>query len=302
MFVSALLGLLVTQYVRDMIQISSLYTSYYQTYFHAYGGLELGLAQINYRMDNPDNPSDEWNPFGLEDSITYTDYSECNWCSVTTTINARSNVITDSITKYDNCVDDGSGDTFVPTNEYYSIKSWDGFITPMFYDAGMGFDVPRYFAHSYTDFIWSSIDWGSWVWQVPLLYNRYSDWSGSWETYLIRVNDEAGDNYNVNSEELVWSPTPYDQFDDSDSEYYTYSWTSWFETFSSTPNKNYLVVANASWEDKAFCLQNVTGVEMPLKYMVIESVADGAGGWNVAFGAVKTNELPSYLIYGTINP
>ena len=300
MFVSALLGLLVTQYVRDMINISGLYSNYYKTYFQAYWGLELGLAQINYRLDNPDNPSESWNPFGFEDAITYTAYSECtNDCSFDMTISARNSVIGDTYTKYDTCADDLDPNTIdMPTSEYYSISSWDGFITPLFYDAGVGFDVPRYYSYAANVFIWWSVSW-----EEPLLYNRYTDWSWSWETYLIRITDEELENFDVNSEESVWSPSPFDEFDDIDWVYHNYEGSSWFNDPS---NKNYLIVANASGEPKSFCLENVDDdwsniVELPMKYMVVESVAEN-NATTVAFWAVKTNELPSYLIYWTITP
>lgn len=41
MFVSSLLGLLISNYVQNMIKVSSIFNRYYHTYYLAYGGLEI---------------------------------------------------------------------------------------------------------------------------------------------------------------------------------------------------------------------------------------------------------------------
>lgn len=287
MFISSLLWLLVMQYTKDMITISWLFTKYYRTYFYAYWWLELWLAQINYRSKNDTNNQ---NPFWYEDTATFSDYTECSpsGCSFDMSIESRWSVITDSSDSYATCTDVLNG------WEPYSIEVWDWFIIPLFYDTSTGFSVVDYEVITNT---WAAPV--SWEFENldPELYNQYAaGWSSG--GYIIKILDEDVLNYNVFVEPEIDSSTP---FALSNTWLVPYFWS------ESPENKNYLIVANATWSTKEFCLQldwswPWWGVaELPLKYMTVSSAATYKD-ITVAFGAVKTNELPSYLIYGTINP
>ncbi len=297
MLVSSLLWLLVTQYVRDMITISWLFTQYYTTYFHAYWWLEMWLSLINYRLTNE---IDQQNPFGYEDNIVFTWYTNCWWvaCWFAMDIRSRWSVITDSSRDFDTCIQAVAADS--STNRtLYTIWWWDGFIIPLFFDRSTWFSVV-----DYEVILWN--DWEPSEFEAldPQIYSRYeSEWTD--EQYIVRIIDEQVLNYNLSIEPDVsnWTvPQPL-----------AITWLVPFESaqWSGTPlsgqNKNYLVIANATGSVKQFCLQldgmwpGWTPPELPQKFMRIESIAEYVNT-TVAFRAIKTNELPSFLIYWTINP
>ena len=288
MFVSSLLWLLVSQYTRDMIAISSLFTRYYTTYFYAYWWLELWLSQINYRIKND---TSKQNPFWYQDEVTFTGYNSCSSdsCWFVMDIGSRSSVISDSINIFSWC----NAILTTASDEAYNVDVWDGFIIPLFYDTSTWFSVADYEVITNT---WSIIEFED---LDPQLYNQYATWWTSQE-YIVKILDEDVLNYDVFVEPTTGNPSPISLA------------TGWLVPYfwSETPeNKNYLIVANATWSTKQFCLQldghwpwgASTPPELPLKYMRVTSQSE-FNDTTVSFGAIKTNELPSYLIYGTINP
>jgi len=262
-----------------MITISSLFTQYYGTYFQAYAGLELWLAQINYRVRND---IDEKTPFGYEDSVNFSNFSDCGFstCEFNLEIESRGWVLTDSIDTFTGCQQVMDAANPIVEWDTYRIGAWDWFIIPLFYDSTTWFAITEYTVISSSWFI--DMD--------PTLYNAYvTGWVA--ETYLMRIIDDDNTNFWTNDEYTVETPdendfvldlTPYNSADDPDPE-----------------NKNYLVVANASWGSKDFCIELVSG-ELPRNRLTIESIATL---WNatISFGAIKTNDIPSYLIYTTIS-
>lgn len=286
MFISSLLWLLVTQYTRDMITISWLFTKYYTTYFHAYWWLELWLAQINYRTKND---IEKQNPFWYQDSASFTDFSECTTdsCWFSMAVNSRWSIITDSFGAYTWC------SAAMSSGASYSIDVWDGFIIPLFYDTSTWFSVADYEVITNT---WANPAFFEFENLDPEMYTDGTNW----EEYIIKILDEEVLNYDVFVEPTIDDGTPYSL---SSTWLVPYHWN------EDPENKNYLIVANATWDTKQFCLElwwtwpwwSWSVAELPSKYMRVSSNA--TNDWiTVSFWAIKTNELPSYLIYWTINP
>lgn len=286
MFISSLLWLLVSQYVRNMIKISWIFRDYYTTYYYAYAWLELWLAEVNYRERNSQKP------FWFEDEVDFSAFSQCEGvCNFTMSIASRSSFITDSFdASVTSCT--WSINLFGPTSqvwrrsEAYNVDPWDGFIIPLFYD------TTRWFS----EVVYETVDYesgGTWVVfddLDPQLYNDYGIWVW-WdveEEYIVRIIDDNTENYLASIEPTIWDTSPLSLADEDD---LAYSWDSL--------NKNYLIVANATGVVKDFCLQLASDTELPTKYITISSVAE-LDGASVAFGAIKNNDLPSFIIYGTI--
>ena len=268
MFVSSLLWLIVAQYVQHLISVSSIFQEYYRSYYYAYGGLELGLAQSKAHG------------YGFEDDFLYTDLSTCDWltniaCNTDITIKSRWNPVGDSYQDFSNCTSlYADTPAFTGAHEYYSLSAGDAIILPLFWDTSTWFNTINYNVLSDTNFYAMS----------PTMYVTPDNPS---ESYLIKVIDENLENYNTTLEPTVWS--------------WVNDFWSALGNFDSAPdNKNYLVVANASWSVKEFCLQLDPWSELVSKYILIESI--GTYGDSVAsLSALKVDQLPSFLWYGTIN-
>lgn len=300
MFISSLLWLLVTQYVRNMIKISWLFRDYYSTYYYAYAWLELWLSQINYRERNSQKP------FGFEDEVLFSWFSDCeSTCSFRMDINSRGTVITDSFDPsvrsctWSNAMWEVNSIQRENEANVYLIEPWDGFIVPLFYDASKWFDTVDYQTINY---------FGTWAWPTsnqfhalqPTLYNLAWSPDGVWEDYIVRIIDDNTENYLASIEPTIGSHDRYENsppLDLTQEEELAYSWDS--------TNKNYMIVANATWDRKDFCLQLdpipwAIHTELPTKYITVSSVAERDDA-TVAFGAIKNNDLPSFIIYGTIS-
>lgn len=296
MFVSSLLWLLVSQYVRNMIKISGLFKDYYSTYYYAYAWLELGLSQINYRERNSQKP------FGFEDEINFNSFSKCNGkCDFNMNIDSRNTIITDSFDPavtsctWTNAMGQPSAPWRNDAWNVYLIDPWDGFIIPLFYDSSTWFNTVQY---QTIDYYWAGLE-NEFTNLNPTLYNLSESPFWIWEEYIVRIIDDKTENYLASIEPTIWSNTDYSisPLDLGAQEDLAYSWDS--------SNKNYLIVANATWDRKDFCLQLdplvwATHTELPTKYISVSSVAE-LNGASVAFWAIKTNDLPSFLIYGTIS-
>lgn len=209
--------------------------------------------------------------YGFEDSNTYTDFSACPaWglCSFDMEIDSRSHVLYDSPAEYSNC------------NEaelwwaYYTVAGWNGFIVPLFWDASTGFENINYLNVDDVDLVDTN----------PQLYNNWQPW----DIYTVKVIDEELENYNSDISSVIDSPDPY-EFASDLSGYVSGPW-----------NKNYLVVVNTTGSSMEFCIE-LDSNEFPLpgKYIIISSVWY-YGNAIVSLGATKVNQLPSYLIYSTI--
>jgi len=271
MFVSSLLWLLVSQYVKHLIKVSGLFQNYYRSYYYAYGGLELGLAQVKHH----EYGFEQW----IDNEYKYTDFSECQlgtWkCEAKIMITSRWNPVADT---YDDtlwwCSDLLSSSW--TSSKYYEVSSGNAVILPLFYDMSTWFDTVSY----------HTIDNAEFTGMQPSLYAYGASWS---ETYIIKVIDEDLNDYSTSSVTPTVSnnDTPYSLTGLT----YTASWT----------NKWYLVIANKEGETKYFCLQFYTPSDkMVSKYVVVESIGK-YGNSTVSLSAIKTDQLPSFLVYGTIN-
>jgi hypothetical protein len=155
----------------------------------------------------------------------------------------------------------------------YSLSAGDVIIIPLFRDTSTWFDSISYNVLSASGL-------------QNMNPQIYVSWT-PWESYLLKVVDEKLENYNSTLEPLV-STT-----------WYAFAPDLW-DFASDFDNKNYLVIANASWSVKDFCIELDAGSQLVSKYIFIESVWTY---WDsvASLSALKIDQLPSFLWYGTIN-
>lgn len=210
--------------------------------------------------------------YWFEDALTFTTFSWCvvgTGCRFTMDISSRQYTISDDTTDVDDCAEALSEWT------YYTLSEGEALIIPLFWDNTVGFSTPAYTIVADADLIA----------MTPALYTTWT----ALETYGIKILDEELENYNTSVEGEVGNPDPY-SFASDISGY-----------ASSAVNKNYLIFTNASGDDKQYCLElNDADNPLPGKYTVITSVGY-YGHAQVSLGANKTNQLPSYIIYGAID-
>lgn len=281
MFVSSLLWLTMAQYVQHMIQISWVFQDYYKAYYYAYGWLELWLAQAKFHTYKFED--------GVNNDFIFSDYLTCSGTSVTCetdiTVQSRWNPIADSYSNdYNTCgwlVAAAS-----TTHTAYVLDAGDALIIPLFYDANTWFSTstPSYVGIEFdsgTDPL-SGYD--------PIIYATGQSGAFGTETYVVKIIDYDLENYNV-----TLSPTlddsPYDVWTSLDTAYGGYS--------GSATNRNYLVIANATGSTKEFCIQVNEGKRMISKYVMIDSIGSYKNT-SASLSALKINQLPSFLTYGTI--
>lgn len=267
MFISSLLGLLVSQYVQYMIKTASIYQNYYTTYYLTYWWLELWLTQVKHHG------------YGFE-AVVVTTGSFCRSpdCEVVTIVTSRSPVIADSYSERETC--DDLSVSWWTAETFMSLWSWDCFIAPLYYDSATGFAAVNYF--KITNFLWVTLsDYD------PSLYNEYDDPSWTGEEYSLRIIDEWLNNLWSLLEPTTEDPSPYDFAADMPA----YSWS----------ENNYLIIANPSATTKNFCLELANNNELPMKYVSVVSIGED-GDNTISLNAIKNNELPSFLCYGAINP
>ncbi len=280
MFIVSVFGLLVSQYVTNLINISSLFQQYYKWYYYAYGGLELGLTLVKNHG------------FGYQEDISYNSFTQCarSNCSFDLSIISRTNTLVNYTTEPADCMTDPEPDDPLINSDdvYFNMPAGDALIIPLFWDHTTWFNYDPDDGNSF-----SIVEYGPLSWNNndmlgdfnPTIYNLSTS-SGS---YIIRVIDEDTENYNVTLE-------PYES-------------TSWYAFAAplsgyegDVDNKNYLIIANASWSAIDFCLSldPLLNSGLYVKYIIIDSVAS-YGDTNAALRAAKSNPLPSFLGYGTIN-
>ena len=263
MFISSLLWLLVSEYVSNMIKISSIFQNYYHTYYLTYGWLELWLTQIKYHG------------YGFQDTVTFTG-TACitSWCSVQASVISRSPVVANNYEVRDSC--SALLASWGTDQTYTSLTSGDCFITPLYFDQSTGFGIIDYF--EITSAVFAAT--------APDLYNQYlTTWTA--ETYTIRIIDEELENSSSTVDATVGSPSP--------NPYST------ILTGYDDGSQNYLIIANASAATKQFCHLFSGDHLLPMKYATVTSIwVDGKN--TIALNAIKNNEIPSFLCYGTINP
>lgn len=209
--------------------------------------------------------------YGFEDALTYTDFSGCvvgTWCKFVMGIDSRQHTLSDDTTDRTDCtwVYDAGGN--------YVLEEGEARIIPLFWDNTTGFATPSYTYVTDADLIT----------MAPNLYNL---WTAS-EEYGIKVLDEGLENYNTSLAWEIGNPNPY-------------SFAMDISGYASSPtNNNYLIITNATGADKEFCIElDPLGNSLPGKYTVISSIGY-YGHAQVSLGANKTNDLPSYLVYGAI--
>lgn len=261
MFITSLLWLLVSQYVRNMITISALFSEYYTTYFIAYWWLELWLTQVKYHN------------FWFEDELVFTWFlCESSDCQFDMEIVSRSRAVWDTYLTYTWC--DAMGTAW----NYYSLSAGECFITPLFYDISEGFDAVTYDDINATE-----------LWLMDLDIHHDWDGSGSGE-YVVRIIDEDTENFDVLVEEYMsnWSP------------YETAAADLWFYTWS-VDNKNFFIIANATWDTKNFCLEVASWSELVKNYVTISSIWSDSNSY-ISFGAIKLYNVDSFNCFWTINP
>ncbi len=277
MFIVSVFGLLVSQYVTNLINISSLFQQYYKGYYYSYGGLELWLTLVRNHG------------FGYEETISYNSFNHCarSNCSFDLIISSRNNTLINYTTEPSDCQTDPTNDVDID-DVYFEMPAGDALIIPLFRDQTTWFNYDADVSNSFSIVQYDSLsgtnndlldDF------QPTIYNSTTS-SG---TYIIRVIDEDTENYNVTLE-----PTE------------SASWYAFAVPLSgyegSSDNKNYLIIANASWSTKEFCIEfNPTLNQwLYIKYIIIDSVAT-YGDTNASLRAAKSNPLPSFLWYWTIN-
>lgn len=284
MFISALFGLLVSEYVWYMIKSSTLFQNYYVTYYNAYAWLEVWLTQAKYH----------W--FGFENVFVQSG-SNCrhDQCATKVDIHGRTAVYSNKLTNSDSCAELDEQNI----NEYISLPAGDCFIVPLFYDTGTDFWQTFYKMIPSAGFLSQTYN--------PVLYSTYAGYTtgdlqdlqdgDNEETYVIRIIDEELQNLYSIIEPLTNDPNPFYIADSMQ----PYTW-----------NQNYLIVANPTSITKNFCLGlewDLSGEDdddsgkkwVPAKYITVESFAED-GNTQIALRAIKNNELPSFLCYGAINP
>lgn len=278
MFVSSLLWLTVAQYVQHLIQISWLFQQYYKAYYYAYGWLELWLAQSKFHGYGFQD--------GVDNDFIFSDYLACSWstetCTTNITIKSRWNPIADSYSDFSSCA---TLESEWGSNHYsYSLWSGDAIIIPMFFDVSTGFD-----AISYDDIEYAGV--GELEDYDPMIYATGAIGA---ETYLVKVIDEDLVNYNVALSPTVAVSNPYDlrtAIGNANPP----------DGYDSDPtNKNYLIIANATGDTKEFCIQLNNGSTMVSKYITIDSIWSYRDA-RASLSAIKVDQLPSFLGYGTIN-
>jgi len=97
LFLSALAGLLVTKYVKNILGYSTEIYKYYKTYYIAYGGIELEITKISNHG------------FGFEDTISKnskTNSNNLNYCYLAecyfeSSVKNNSNIIADHKKSYE---------------------------------------------------------------------------------------------------------------------------------------------------------------------------------------------------------
>lgn len=210
--------------------------------------------------------------YWFEDTLSYTTFSGCvigTWCRFTMDISSRQWTISDDITDWDDCAEALSEEV------YYTLTEGEALIIPLFWDNTAWFATPAYTIVTDADL----------VAMTPALYSTGT----VSEVYGIKVLDEDLENYNTSLESEVGNPDPYSFAED-------------ISGYASSPtNKNYLIFTNADGDDKQFCLElNDSDNPLPGKYTVITSLGYY---WRaqVSLGANKTNQLPSYIVYGAID-
>ena len=161
---SSLLWLLVSEYVKNMIKVSSIFQNYYHTYYLAYGWLELWLSKVKYHG------------YGFQEDNTLT-WMHCRtlWCSTSVSIVSRSPVIADTYDQWNSCTQLYA--SWWTEHTFMSLSSGDCFITPLYYDAALWFNPINYTTITSSIFIGSN----------PTLTNTGA-WS--WESYTIKIIDE----------------------------------------------------------------------------------------------------------------
>lgn len=266
MFIASLLGLLISLYVQNMISISRVFYRYYHTYYLAYAWLELWLTQSKYHG------------YGFQEDTVLTDNTCINsWCTIDMQVVSRGRVIANTYDERQSCdALEASGDS---AQEFYTLSSGDCIIQPLFFDTATWFS-----SISYDNILDSEL-----LFINPTLYNDYTWGVWSWEDYSIRVIDEELSNLSTVIESVVGSPSPY-----------TFAEDLWLYSSGST-TKNYLIIANPSNTTKQFCIEVLWTWELVMKYINIISIGTD---WKntIALSAIKSNEIPSYLCYGAINP
>lgn len=272
MFVSALLWLLVSQYVQHLIKISSLFQDYYKSYYYAYAWVETALAQVKHHG------------YGFEDDDVFEETNEyiCGnkSCETDYTIVSRWRVLADSY--HPSSLSWSCGDisiaSWADVWQYYDLPVGGAIILPLFKDQASDFDAPSY------DFIATSNDLFSLDIEFLLAW-----WLWAWDSYLLKVIDEDLTNnssYTVNTSSFTLDAvTVWGQID--------YTW-------NDVNNKHYLIIANPSWDPKKLCMQLGINEKVVNKYIVIESTWR-YGKTSSSLSAIKVDQLPSFLWYGTIN-
>lgn len=274
MFVSSLLGLLVSQYVQYMIRTASIFQNYYATYYLTYGWLELGLTQVKYHG------------YWFE-SVEITTWASCRTpdCQVVTTITSRSSVIWNTYEQWESCNELSS--SWWVNHTYMALWSGDCFVVPLYYDTASGFDPISYeTAPGYGYKIPETEFLNAWVYN-PRLYNVYSGVGWTGEIYSIRIIDVTLNNLGSLLEPITESPSPY-------------AFSADMPTYSGS-EINYLIIANPTETTKSFCLELANSNELVMKYVNVVSIGED-GDNTISLNAVKNNELPSFVCYGAINP
>lgn len=264
LFLSALAGLLVTKYVKNILSYSTEIYKYYKTYYIAYGGIELEITKI----------SNHW--FGFEDTISKDSATNSNNlkycysanCYFESTIKTNSNIIADNKTSYELSA--------CSKDENYTLKQGQWVIIPLFKDLNSWewtLSYKNLTPISSTDFANISINF----------------YDGNWEKVWLSVVDEDSSVWKSYQTLLTDNDTKINLNDPS------------FNSFYDENKKSFLVVANTenSLAQQKVCI-NSKQTKLSSNYINIESnwkFMDRI----VSLQAIKQSKLPEYIIYNVIN-
>ena len=262
MIVTSLLALLITQYIRNILNYSSNYYKFEKSYYLAYWWIELELIKIK----------NHWP--GFEDSINSTSPTNlknrnCKNCYFETQNKSLSNVIWWDWYTLENEINDCSQ---LPEEHWIKLKWWEGIIFPLFIDNDSNIN-------SENNIVWNSnysiidiknqqinifINWNIW--------DHFIIWFTNWNKNLI----------------LSWK-----LISNSDNKNYS------VDLNFNVDNNTYMgLIRKTSWYNPDnFCLQLPEKITTNRNYIISKwKYLD----FYLTLKTVKLNKVPDYLIYSII--
>lgn len=184
---SSLFAVLLAQQARSLLKTVYGVHDYYQAYYQAYAGIELGFAQQLFHG------------YGYEELLTFPNPNlPLPWDQTKVHISSKSSILGSSSSSWW-CDQPGS---------YQVLAWWSSFIIPLFYDSSQWFEIPNY-----TNI--SSV-------QLNAEYQPFLSFQWTpWNTLFLKVIDEQLLNYNAQwslpvTQELQKVSLSFVQYDSTD--------------------------------------------------------------------------------------